>query len=118
MRAVVDADLIADAHVGEHRIAADEAVARRCVVAPSSCTKGSMTVSVADGDVGIDEHGLGLEDGDAVVHQFAGFALAQDGIELRQFAAGIDAEHLAGVAARRARTGGRRAAELPAIWVR
>jgi len=51
----------------------------------------------ADGDAGVDEDGLGLVDGDAVVHQLAGFALAENCVELCEFAAGVDAEYLARV---------------------
>ena len=56
-----------------------------------------MTVSSPTVTPAVDENGFRFVDGDAVVHQLAGFALAQNGVELRELAAGVDAEHLAGV---------------------
>src|ERR1019366_1122074 len=94
--AVVDADLIADAGVADDRVAADEAVAADGGFA-QQLHEGLDDGVLADGDARVDEHGFGLVDGDAVVHQLPRFALAQNRIQLRQLAAGVDAEHLAGV---------------------
>ena len=93
---MVDADAVADAGVGEHRVAADEAVFADSGFA-EQLHEGLDDRVRADRDVGIDEDGLGLVDRDAVVHQFAGLALAENCVELRQLAAGVDAEYLAGV---------------------
>lgn len=93
---MINADSVSDLHIGQNRIAADQAVLADGGFSEQLHERFDDCVG-ADGDSGIDDDRLWFEDRDTVVHEVAGLALAQDGIELREFAASVDAEDFAGM---------------------